>query len=606
MDETPRAASAAVPCRDTSLPRFVQAPRPAGGYPARPFASDVRAGKGTSFYRAHTYHTKVPPQGIETFIAYYTRPGQVVLDPFCGSGMTGIAAVMQGRRAVLCDLSPAAAFFALNHCRGLDVDAFLRAGHAILRDTERDWGWLYATRPRAGLQAPLDPDALSFERMIWSQALLCPACGARYSLWDAALGADRKVLAEYPCAGCGVKMTKKKSTPAGIVPVRVDFAPGPCGQAAPDDADLRLVEKIGSMPWPAGLWHPRTPIPREADEIRRLHNDGIATIDGLFTRRNLLCLAALWQRAVRSDPALRPSLMFAVTGIMQRASRLNKFIPSLNISPGPILGTMYIPGFYPETNALHLFRRKLEHIARCHRGLPPDRDGAVRVSRQSAADLSNIPDESIDYVFTDPPFGSNIQYSELNLLWESWLGTLTDASEEAVVSRSQGKGVSEYRELMARSFSEMRRVLKPGAWLTLVFHNSSGEIWAAIQDALAEAGFAAGSIRTFDKAHDTFKMVTAPGAVGYDVVVNCRKGPAPARRRQALAPADLAAACEFVRGHLAQLSSTDAMPGRARPNARRLHSLAIAHFMQAGRPIGFDFAEFRHVAEEELRNSARG
>src|SRR5436305_1606802 len=57
-----------------------------------PFEGDIRAGKNTYVYDAHTYHTKVPPNGIAQLIEYYTQPGDTVLDPFCGSGMTGVAA----------------------------------------------------------------------------------------------------------------------------------------------------------------------------------------------------------------------------------------------------------------------------------------------------------------------------------------------------------------------------------------------------------------------------------------------------------------------------------------------------------------------------------
>jgi len=560
---------------------------PADGYPAKPFSADVRAGKGTSFYRAHTYHTKVPPQGIEAFIAHYTKPGQVVLDPFCGSGMAGIAAIRQGRRAVLSDLSPAATFFAFNHCRRLDVEAFERAGEAILHALEREYGWLYATRRRG------EAGEVPSLKMLWSLTLACPSCDGEYSLWEAALDEKRRVLAEYPCPQCGAVITKKQSRQAGMRPVRVDFRSGALKEAEPDKHDLNLLKKIENLPWPDGLWYPTDPVPEKGDEIRRLHRDGIGSVDKLFTKRALLCVAALWREACRADAALRPSLQFAVTGIMHRASRLNKFIPSLNISPGPILGTMYIPGFYPEMNVFGLFRRKVKAIARSHNELQAGlrRTGReVCISTQSATDLGNLPDESVDYVFTDPPFGSNIQYSELNLLWESWLGVRTNTKHEAVVSKTQGKSTSDYGALMAQAFAEIRRVLRPGAWLTLVFHNSSGQVWSAIQDALAAAGLPIGSIHTFDKAHDTFKMVTAPGAVGYDVVLNCRKVAGRVRPERG-ETAGIDDAREFVREFIA------AAPNENSP--RRLHARAIAHFMTERRPIGFDYGEFRLMAEEE-------
>ena len=80
------------------------------------FAAPIKAGKNTAIYNAHSYHTKVPPQGIVPYIQHYTEPGDLVLDPFCGSGMTGVAALMSGRCAILNDLSPAAVHIARNYC----------------------------------------------------------------------------------------------------------------------------------------------------------------------------------------------------------------------------------------------------------------------------------------------------------------------------------------------------------------------------------------------------------------------------------------------------------------------------------------------------------
>jgi len=91
-----------------------------------PFAEPVKAGKNTAIYNVHSYHTKVPPQGIVPYIEHYTEPGDLVLDPFCGSGMTGVAALLCGRNAVLNDLSPAAVHIARNYTTPVDVVALKR------------------------------------------------------------------------------------------------------------------------------------------------------------------------------------------------------------------------------------------------------------------------------------------------------------------------------------------------------------------------------------------------------------------------------------------------------------------------------------------------
>ena len=65
---------------------------PASGYNREPLTVDVQEGKTDALYKAHGYHTKVPHLAIVPSILHYTEPGDVVLDGFCGSGMTGVAA----------------------------------------------------------------------------------------------------------------------------------------------------------------------------------------------------------------------------------------------------------------------------------------------------------------------------------------------------------------------------------------------------------------------------------------------------------------------------------------------------------------------------------
>ena len=92
-----------------------------------------------------------------------------------------------------------------------------------------------------------------------------------------------------------------------------------------------------------------------------------------------------------------------------------------------------------------------------------------------------LPSNTIDYVFTDPPFGENIYYADLNLLVESWHGVRTAVANEAIVDRKKGKELPDYQRLIQRCFTEYCRVLKPGRWMTVVFHNSKNAVWNAIQ-----------------------------------------------------------------------------------------------------------------------------
>ena len=119
----------------------------------------------------------------------------------------------------------------------------------------------------------------------------------------------------------------------------------------------------------------------------------------------------------------------------------------------------------------------------------------------------------IDYIFTDPPFGGNLNYSELNFIWEAWLKVFTDQKSEAIINAVQGKGLLEYQSLMTQCFIECYRILKPGRWMTVVFHNSQNSVWNAIQESLQRSGFIIADVRTLDKQHGSCKQVTTRSAV---------------------------------------------------------------------------------------------
>jgi len=217
------------------------------------------------------------------------------------------------------------------------------------------------------------------------------------------------------------------------------------------------------------------------------------------------------------------------------------------------------------------------------------------ISTQSATDLSNIPSDSIDYCFTDPPFGGNLMYSELNFLWEAWLGVFTDTKDEAIVNKTQGKGVKEYEELMSASINEIYRVLKPNRWMTMVFHNSSGEIWQAIQSALSSAGFVIAIIGTFDKVQGSFKQVTSTGAVGYDLTINCYKpGTTTKNGINGITTED-----EIIRFLSEKLRE---LPSNEERSDRMLHSRTIGYFMQRGVSLEeLSFDKFRKILENNFR-----
>ncbi len=561
---------------------FAAGPAP-GRAPDKPFTAEVRGAAGSAAYRAHMYHTKVPQEAIEPYIEYYTSPGGVVLDPFCGSGMTGVAALRRGRRALLIDLSPFATFLAYNHCAYVDA-AELRAALRLVLEKVRP-----TLEPMYRVECPRCSSPTTIRYVVWSDVFRCPACRKPYVLWDAAVDAARRVLSEFRCPHCRKSIRKRFDDRIGSRPVAMEIkCPNGCsvrevpveesGDADRGDADL-------------GLWWPTDPIPEGLDELSRVRRSGANTVSDLFTRRNLEAVARLWAAAAEVEPVrLRARALFALTAILVRASRLIKYIPARHMAPGPILGTMYLPSLSAEINVLELFERRLRTLCRAAAEIPASAADALCVSTQSATDLSPIPDASIDYVFTDPPFGHNIMYSEMNFLWESWLGWRTRPEMEAIVSRSQSKGIREYGRLMEAAFAEIRRVLRPGGWMTLVFHNTQAAVWAEIQRGIEKAKFSIESVQTLDKPRETFKQVTAQGAVGHDVVVNCRRAVSPRPRSGGGDP--VATLGDFLDG-------APAGPCRER-TARHLHARLVGDMMLSGATMALDYQDVLRLLERHF------
>jgi hypothetical protein len=198
-------------------------------------------------------------------------------------------------------------------------------------------------------------------------------------------------------------------------------------------------------------------------------------------------------------------------------------------------------------------------------------------------------------VFTDPPFGENKYYADLNFVVESWHGVLTDADPEAIVDKIKNKGLFDYQSLMHRCFAEYHRVLKPGKWMTVVFSNSRNSVWRAIQEALGTAGFVVADVRTLDKQQGSYRQVTS-SAVKQDLVISAYKPTSTLEQRAAVETVTEESAWAFVREHLRNLPLFVARGGEAEVIAERtpqvLLDRMIAFHVQRGLAVPVSSPEF--------------
>ena len=209
------------------------------------------------------------------------------------------------------------------------------------------------------------------------------------------------------------------------------------------------------------------------------------------------------------------------------------------------------------------------------------------IQTASTTNLRNIKDNSIDYIFTDPPFGDNLMYSELNFIWESWLKVFTNNKSEAIINKSQNKNLNDYTKLMSKSFLEMFRILKPKRWITIVFHNSKASVWNAIQESITRAGFIVAQVSTLDKKQGSFKQVTTSGSVKNDLIINAYK-PEEEFSNKFISNGGEGMEIDFIKEQLEHLP--------IRPNIGRteqmLYSKTLAHYVENGFKIRYNSNNF--------------
>ena len=608
------------------------------------FAADIKEGKNDPIYNVHPYHTKVPPRSIIPYILHYTKPGDVVLDPFCGSGMTGVAAQMCAnppadilesfpefknrvgpRACILGDLSPAACHIAYNYNTPVDVAALKREFERIeavlknefdslygtenyepavglydpatsevayrlknphemsppgrlLVDEERTWellsqievesrlGYSVTDLPRSEEWGDLDVGKIKqwvcipaqVQYTIWSDVYRCEGfvtieeptgkfstrgknagnpivskkrvargCGKQIVLWSVAVDQiTREMLEVFRCPHCNQEWKKLQVTRIGDTPVFTVFEFMGISNSKKSSrnrkgrkitvAECKHISALDKKT--LNRFYPAEAIDGGREMMRHgLLARGLTNQSHFYSDRLLYSLSAIWQEIQNTkDPRCKRALQFAFTAILHRCSRLNRLRPSG--AGDPLTGTLYIGSIWRENHVLADFIQRQEALIALAGKIE---SGGVIVNKGSASELTSIADSSIDYIFTDPPFGSNIFYSDCSMLWESWLGDVTDENQEMVVSdRRIGapfKALDDYARMMSTAIQEMYRVLKPGRWATIEFNNSDGRVFEAIKLAVQNAGFQIVNMLLLDKAQKSFKQTKGVSG-GEDVV----------------------------------------------------------------------------------------
>lgn len=423
-------------------------------------------------YDIHKYWARKPDNVVAEYIEHYSKEGEVVLDPFSGSGVTALEALRLERKAIGVDIDPVANFIATMTALPVDIDKLKKEYESIEADVKDEIQSYFKTS--------------------------CPICGKNATIHYIVLLENKPTKIAYNC-------DNKKCKRKGLK----DFT----------STDLRKQAKIEKTEIPYWvpdnelIWNTRVNIARGTK------------VSDLFSRRNLIALSILYNRINQiEDEIIRNMVKFAFSAALPQASKLLVYTPGQG--PGWKVRGYWVPPNRYEMNVWRFFNNKFAKLVK-----GKEESNALLSAKYSmdtfkiyactATELGSIPElkeNSVDYVFTDPPYGDNVPYLELNYMWASWLGFNPDFDEEIIISDSPvrtDKNHETYYNLLAKAFREVYRVLKPSKYMTVTFNNTNMEIYNDIIRAVILAGFDLEKIVYQPPARTSSKAQLAPYGSAY-------------------------------------------------------------------------------------------
>jgi 16S rRNA G966 N2-methylase RsmD len=410
----------------------------------------------------HKYWARKPWRVLDQFIERFSKPGDLILDPFAGSGSTGLQANLEGRKFIGIDLNPFACFL---------------IEQTLATDFE---------------ELELDKDLLALSLSVSDKIMSLYKVGERYALWstldvetghlrgvtsDEEFGSRRKEVFDLP---------KAKNT---------------AGEKAIPDREF-----------PAKFYKDR------------FSYKGVHKVSDLFTPRNLIALEILWSAIQNLELSQRQSIKLALSNTLLHVSKLK----SERVRPLGV-NNYWIPDDHIEENVWWRFLDRVSKLRRSKQSLDLERinrGNAIsdyKILNKSSLDIPEIKDQSVDYVFTDPPYGDAIQYSELSFVWNTWLGFSYETDEEVIVNPVQNKNNTEYLDLLKASLKEIHRSLKPNSFATIAFHTRDVDLWLGLADILSSSGFSLHAIDAFPPKGNPFTRNWAKFSPKTDIYITVKK-----------------------------------------------------------------------------------
>ncbi|MDR0704389.1 MAG: type I restriction enzyme HsdR N-terminal domain-containing protein [Planctomycetaceae bacterium] len=400
-------------------------------YGNRPLLGEisVKKQKAKRHFGVHGYFTKQTWNVVEAYIKNFSKPGDVVLDPFGGSGVTIIEALMNGRKGINVDINPLAVFIVQS--------LLVPINQAELRET--------------------------FEKV-----------KKEYLLYE--------------------PKTKKE------IKETLERFKGPRILALPKGSDVKTVDKLFSDKQIAQLALLKSIIKKRSKG--NIQDTLMLMFSGLLTKANL---------TYHNNPN-RPTAGGGNASVFAYYR--------YRIAPDPV-----------EIDIIKYFELRYQKVAQAKKEMEyyitEQVASNAQIIKGSATNLSFLPNESVDYIYTDPPYGKKIPYLDLSAMWLAWLDLKVkdeDYELEAIEGGKLEKSKKEYNHLIEQSIREIYRVLKFDRWLSFVFAHKDPEFWHLIINTAESCGFEYVGAVPQKNGQTSFKKRQHPFTVlSGQLIINFRK-----------------------------------------------------------------------------------
>ncbi len=411
----------------------------------------------TPMYLIHKYWARKPHNVVAEYIKHYSKEGEIVLDPFGGSGVTAMEAIKAGRKALSIDLNPMSAFLIENTLSEVSSNEIEDEFSRIEAKLKEHINSLYETK--------------------------CQKCGKKLSAICLHWEKEKPIKIMFECNSCNIKRGKE-----------------------PDSSDLKKIKEADNLKL---KWHPKNKLAYNGNLFKEgTHLPEYETLDTLFTNRNLYALSLIFEEIEKiENKKLQNVFKFAFTSMVHLVSSMTPVRPTRQFSSFWPVHRYWIPPIFMESNVWMVFESSVLGKQGVLKG---KEDAASQIKTYKRAknfkelgdganilfetanaleSTKHIPPNSVDYIFTDPPYGGAVQYFELSTLWAAWLKMDMDYADEITINSQQEKDFDYYHKMLKSAFREMYHVLKPGKYLTVTFHSTEIAVWNSIIKAVVLSGF---------------------------------------------------------------------------------------------------------------------